>query len=975
LDAVQLAVLVIVSVVDVALGLVVLLRNRRSTVNRLFAMAAFSMVAFLVSNFMCDQPAFYGQALVLNRLTLALASVMGIPLIAFAVTFPWNRARLSAGWVVLLSGLGGFGVLAVTTDALVKSVQIRGWGTNIVQGTLFPAMALWELVLCVTLAVVLVRKYRAAQARQVVQFKYLFLGLMLFVLSALAFGVLLPQLTGANEFARLQPLATLPFLGLAAYSMIRHRLMDLRLVALRGAAYALLIALAATFFMLPIVSIRTVFGPALGVNADVLFVLTGLVAVLGFQPVRRMLERATDQVFYRRTYDPDGLLSRLGEAMASLDARELASLVAGELAGEMRLAFAAVAYRQSDATLLVCTSDALSEDDVKRLLECCAGGSPVFADELDMDSPTALALADCGVRVLVPLVAEDTVLGVVILGAKLSGDMYSSQDARFLEVLAPEATIAMKNAQLFEERNQRVRELTVLNDLSLAIGASIELESVLDDALEQVIAVTKADSGSIMLLDDASETLTIATARGLPRDLATRTRVQVGEGIAGWVAKTRQAVVLVDGEDPRLDSDVLSRTDIASAISAPLICKNTVIGVLNVDRKDRRHLFSQENLNVVTSFAGQLAVAIENARLYRDLAAVVAASPLPIITANNDQVVQTWNPAATRLFGWTEAEAVGKPLPFRQGEAVGECHTRPDEPSKAEPCHEFETPCAKKDGSEIQLQVFLTHLLDASGNPEGEVCVVDDITQRKQVEQAKDDFVTMVSHELRTPLAVVLGYAQLLQRVDLVQDADVVRRGIQLIAERGQAMARIVEGILSVVQLRTGQMELDVAPVDLEELVRECFANISPEGGDRCTLKRETPVELVHCDRTMFGQAVESLCCNALKFSEEQTPVEVTISQEGGWTSVRVRDWGVGIEEQHLGKLFDRFTQADMSATRPFGGVGMGLYVVRMIVEAHGGTVDVQSTRGRGSTFVLTIPTTTADRRTGRQRMSQAQSA
>jgi putative nucleotidyltransferase with HDIG domain len=196
--------------------------------------------------------------------------------------------------------------------------------------------------------------------------------------------------------------------------------------------------------------------------------------------------------------------------------------------------------------------------------------------------------------------------------------MYADSDVRFIEVLSVEASIAMRNADLFEEKNQRVRELTALNDLAYALGANIELESVLDAAMEQVVAVTAADSGSIMLLDPEDMTLRVATSHGMRGEDVLTMRTPLGEGVAGWVAKSREALILVGDTDPRF-KECLKRDRIISAISAPLIYKDSVIGVLNVNRQESTDLFTRENLNMVKSFAGQMAIVIENARLYREL--------------------------------------------------------------------------------------------------------------------------------------------------------------------------------------------------------------------------------------------------------------------------------------------------------------------------------------------------------------------
>ncbi|MEW6188804.1 MAG: HD domain-containing phosphohydrolase, partial [Actinomycetota bacterium] len=222
------------------------------------------------------------------------------------------------------------------------------------------------------------------------------------------------------------------------------------------------------------------------------------------------------------------------------------------------------------------------------------------------------------IAVLVPLQVEGNLIGVLILGEKRSGDMFTIQDLRFLEILAPEVAVAIKNAELFEEKEKRILELSALNKLAFSLGAELDLKDILNQAIDQALLVTGADSGSIMLLDEETQTLTIKAARGIELEFQRKTRLKVGQGIAGWVAKASEPLIITDSENERFKR-FLRRDEIISALSVPLKAKEKVIGVLSVNRKTSKEPFTEENLNLISSFAAQVAVAIENARLYKDL--------------------------------------------------------------------------------------------------------------------------------------------------------------------------------------------------------------------------------------------------------------------------------------------------------------------------------------------------------------------
>ena len=615
----ELILLIIVVFVDVGLALTVLLRNPRSRANRLLSATALAMVVWLVANFMCDQPAFYAHALLLNRLAFAAGLVVGIPLIGFAVRFPNSSARFTFEWWGLFFALGALAVMTLFTDSVVESVQIRSWGTNVVQGWVFPYVTMFGLCVLAGLVLTLFLKYRGAEPHLRAQFGYLFMGLGLFAFGAMLLGALLPALSGANQLAQLQPFSTVLFLVPTGYAVVKHRLMDIRVVALRAAAYTLLVAIAGLVLLLPAVFARTSLAPRLGLEPNAAFLLAGLAAVLGFQPLKRALDRAGDRFFYRRTFDPDALLRKLGHSMAeTLDVHELAERIAENLAIGMKLTFATVSYFHAETPQMVSCGTGPSEGSLRQLVVLSNGGETLVADELASDSEAAAILSDGGARVLVPLIADAELIGTVILGPKRSGGLFSATDMRFIEIMRSEASISMKNAHLFYEKNLRVGELTALNDLAYALGADIELESVLSAAMEQVVSVTAADSGSIMLLNESDMSLSIAASRGVHQDVVAATRSALGEGVAGWVARSREALILVGDTDPRFTDD-LKRDSIISAISAPIICKDSVIGVLNVNRHESTDLFTQANLDMVKSFAGQMAVVIENARLYREL--------------------------------------------------------------------------------------------------------------------------------------------------------------------------------------------------------------------------------------------------------------------------------------------------------------------------------------------------------------------
>ncbi len=228
----------------------------------------------------------------------------------------------------------------------------------------------------------------------------------------------------------------------------------------------------------------------------------------------------------------------------------------------------------------------------------------------------------------------------------------------------------------------------------------------------------------------------------------------------------------------------------------------------------------------------------------------------------------------------------------------------------------------------------------------------------EEVEQSRDELVASVSHELRTPLNTVLGWARLLRCGKL--DAAATARAVDAIERGAMAQARIVDDLLDVACVARGELRLDVRTIELVPIVEAALAAVRPAAcarGIALSVALEPGAGPVSGDPGRLQQVVWNLLSNAVKFTPEGGRIEVRLRPEDGHAVIRVTDTGEGFEPAFAPHLFERFRQADSSSTRPHGGIGAGLALVRHVVEAHGGTVSAQSEgRGKGATFTVRLP-------------------
>ena len=335
--------------------------------------------------------------------------------------------------------------------------------------------------------------------------------------------------------------------------------------------------------------------------------------------------------------------------------------------------------------------------------------------------------------------------------------------------------------------------------------------------------------------------------------------------------------------------------------------------------------------------------------------------------------VVSWNHGAERVFGYQPDAIIGRnigvfyPPAERDANLPGE-HLRI---ALEEGRFECDSLRVRHGGSAFDALVLLMPMRAADGTPRGFALVVRDITERKRLEdslrsraeelaaanRAKEDFLATLSHELRTPLNAMLGWTRLLRMGKL--DAAARSRALETIERNAHVQEQLIADILDVSRIVTGRLRLDLRPIELAPVVDAAIETLQPSAAAKgvelsCTLGRTGKV-LGDPDR--LQQVVWNLLSNAIKFTPAGGRVSVALSRAGAAAVISVTDTGEGIPAALLPYVFDRFTQGDSSVTRLHGGLGLGLSIVRHIVELHGGEVSARSEGpGRGATFSVRLP-------------------
>lgn len=335
--------------------------------------------------------------------------------------------------------------------------------------------------------------------------------------------------------------------------------------------------------------------------------------------------------------------------------------------------------------------------------------------------------------------------------------------------------------------------------------------------------------------------------------------------------------------------------------------------------------------------------------------AVLSSMVEGVLAVDADERVTTMNLAAGRLLGIEPHRALGRSI--QEVTRNADVQKFVSEAGRSEDVVESELTLHSPDVR--VLQGHGARIRDSRGRRIGTVVVLNDVTRMRQLETLRRDFVANVSHELKTPITSIKGFvATLLDGA--MQNPEDARRFLEIVSRHSDRLSSIIDDLLSLSRIEQEDQEgsLETARSGVRETIKRAIDSCASTAAERqIRLDLECSEGLVGVfNARLVEQAVTNLIDNAIKYSEAGSAVAVTARRVGHVTEVAVRDHGVGIEAQHLDRLFERFYRVDKARSRKLGGTGLGLAIVKHIALAHGGTVQVESTPGLGSTFTLKIP-------------------
>ena len=417
-----------------------------------------------------------------------------------------------------------------------------------------------------------------------------------------------------------------------------------------------------------------------------------------------------------------------------------------------------------------------------------------------------------------------------------------------------------------EDMGTRLNEISEMFRVSTSLNLQLPLDVILEIIVRRVVSTLGAQQASVMVYDAATGTLETRASYGLESEYARHAKRKIGEGIAGWVAEHKQALLLGREEEGPLGLHFKPNRNITSALSLPIRVGDRLVGVLNVNRINHPNPFREHHRDMLRMFAEHVGSVVERAEVVERLSA-------------------------------------------------------------------------------------RTQVLEASN------------LQLSELNRFKDSFLSTASHELRTPLTSVIGYAEVLEENEGKLNSTQRREFLRRMSGEASLLLGLIDDILDLTRLETGKLVLDRKTHSVDTLVQSALVTVGPMADKHAVDLRanlDDSVGDLPVDEVKMRQVLVNLLSNAIKFSPRGGVVEVVSRVDGGAVQLEVKDQGPGVRSEDRATIFELFGQGAQKGANERGGLGIGLHLVRRIVELHGGSVGIDHPQGGGSLFWVRIPRTEA---------------
>jgi len=510
----------------------------------------------------------------------------------------------------------------------------------------------------------------------------------------------------------------------------------------------------------------------------------------------------------------------------------------------------------------------------------------------------------------------------------------------------------------------RVRQREYLLEISRALTAQLNLDELLQMVLGAATKMLAGQAG-LIALRGTDGSFTIRASYGLPRTLVPYFEPLL-TGIPDDADRTRFHIPGLAEKLGRVVAGLGLR--LQQVVALPMAIKRELIGVLYVFRAYGTR-FTANDRQVLASFADHAAIAVHNAQLYerlsqekRRLNAILEYSADGVLILNPAHRTVVFNRALAQLSGWPAAEALGR----HHDEVIRWVRLETDLDLSRAVAGGWPLPSARplyvegdlrrRNGGTVSVGITYAPLFDRDGRLVNIIASVRDVTRFREADEIKSTFVSVISHELKTPVALIKGYADTLLREDACWDPETMQESLTVIVEEAERLNQLIDNLLDASRLQAGVLPLEMDQVAFDALAERVATRFRTQTQVHEIVVNFPPdFPVVEGDPGRLEQVLNNLVSNAIKYSPEGGRIEISGRALPNEVVVTVSDQGMGIPFEEQPRVFERFYRGTRERRQRTPGAGLGLYLVKAIIEAHSGRVWVESNPREGTAFSFAI--------------------
>lgn len=497
------------------------------------------------------------------------------------------------------------------------------------------------------------------------------------------------------------------------------------------------------------------------------------------------------------------------------------------------------------------------------------------------------------------------------------------------------------------------------------------LKSTLELILKNAVKALKGSAGLVAIWSEAEQRFVNGAEYGIDSTSLGKLSLLLEEAIPDLVASKNSYTLL----SKLRSEDVLPVTArgerLGPIVALPLRIADKAIGLIYVLRPLESEAFTAKSQITLSYFADQAAIAIQNARLAHIMAAekqrlesILENSAEGIVSIDGQRCITGFNLAMEKLTGIAREDVLGKEcfrvLNLRDNEGYSICNSRCPmliDSQQNNAISEIEGTIQSKDNKNIDVALIYSVVYTPESKPMNAVINVRDLSKIRELENLRDIFLSMLGHEIQTPLSIIKGYVNTLIQNEANCSQEMTRKTLQIIEEESDHLTSIVNKLLLASRIAAGVPTLTKEPVNLPHIIDKVVRRLGVTSNiHKFETHYDHDLHSIFADSMLIEEVLTNLVDNSIKYSPGGGKITISAGNANTGVRITVADEGIGIPGRDLELVFTRFYRTDSAAVRNIRGVGLGLYISKSIVEAHGGTIEVASNIGKGSVFTIFLP-------------------